>query len=508
MRTSTYEIVLPLIGADGGEIKGKALLVNGLCGAFDVVKKEEAEKVAAGDLAGLSPALRERLLLRGHLTEKSEAEEIADLKMLGRIYRLLPARSGVGLVIMPTYDCNFRCPYCYESHRLKNGQEWLSCTMSQEMIGAVFAALEKYKEKGYTLGECTLYGGEPFLARNIDVVREIAGHSKALGLALGAVTNGYDLENYLDLLEEFNFKSLQLTVDGVGAVNDRRRIHKDGVPTYDRILQNAKLALGRGISISLRVNVGRENISDIGALVEDLRGRGFMETDGSAVFSYYFKATDDDRNPENNVSEQDIIDELMKNGFSALEAIELNSAYSAPADALRQLFQKKIMPMVSTAYCGAEQGALVVDPFGRIYPCWDTVAVEDAAVGFTDSQSGRFLMNFAKAKWRTRTADLMPSCEACPYVFVCRGGCAARAFVEHGSYFRESCGKIKDIFAFVAPRIAGEAWAKGKEDELSLSLAEPLSHLTEAERQTLMESRSQKEILEIVKSAGYMNKGM
>ncbi|SHK31969.1 radical SAM additional 4Fe4S-binding SPASM domain-containing protein [Selenomonas ruminantium] len=169
---------------------------------------------------------------------------------------------------------------------------------------------------------------------------------------------------------------------------------------------------------------------------------------------------------------------------------------------------KKIMPMVSTAYCGAEQGTLVVDPFGRIYSCWDTVAVEDAAVGFTDSQSGRFLMNFAKAKWRTRTADLMPSCEACPYVFVCRGGCAARAFVKHGSYFRESCGKIKDIFAFVAPRIAGEAWAKGKEDELSLSLAELLSHLTEAERQILMESRSQKEILEIVKSAGYMNKGM
>lgn len=50
--------------------------------------------------------------------------------------------------------------------------------------------------------------------------------------------------------------------------------------------------------------------------------------------------------------------------------------------------------------------------------------------------------------------------------------------------------------------------AYNKEDELSLSLAEPLSHLTEAERQTLMESRSQKEILEIVKSAGYMNKGM
>ena len=72
MRRSTYEIILPLIqGSD--EIKDRMLLVNGLYSSFDVVTKEEAEKFATGDFAGLSPALRERLLLRGHLTRKSSA---------------------------------------------------------------------------------------------------------------------------------------------------------------------------------------------------------------------------------------------------------------------------------------------------------------------------------------------------------------------------------------------------------------------------------------------------
>lgn len=44
---------------------------------------------------------------------------------------------------------------------------------------------------------------------------------------IGAITNGYDLDSYIDLLKEFSFKNLQITLDGKKEVNDRRRIHKD-----------------------------------------------------------------------------------------------------------------------------------------------------------------------------------------------------------------------------------------------------------------------------------------
>ncbi len=78
MRTSTYEIILPLIGKDDKEIKGKALLVNGLYGAIDVVDEATAAKVREGDFAAIPFALRERLALRGHITRKDEAGELAD----------------------------------------------------------------------------------------------------------------------------------------------------------------------------------------------------------------------------------------------------------------------------------------------------------------------------------------------------------------------------------------------------------------------------------------------
>ena len=121
MRTSTYEIFLPLIGTDGKPIEGRALLLNGLYGAVDVVTQEEREIISAGEFDKLPLPVFERLSLRGHITRKTEEEEIAEMQLLSRIHRAIPAWNGARLVIMPTYDCNFRCPYCVEQHRLKNG---------------------------------------------------------------------------------------------------------------------------------------------------------------------------------------------------------------------------------------------------------------------------------------------------------------------------------------------------------------------------------------------------
>ena len=499
MRTSTYEIFLPLIDGKEEEIKDKTLLINGLYGAMDVLNKEDADKIKGGDFKGLPLALRERLMLRGHLTCKDKEAELADLKLMGRIYRTIFSRSGVGLVIMPTYDCNFRCPYCFERHRLCKGQEWLNMNMTPEMIDTIFRALKDYKERGYKIGGCTLYGGEPLLAKNIETVRAICQHCKELGLEISAITNGYDLEDFLDLMDEFKFKSLQITVDGVGPVNDRRRIHKDGGGSYEKILKNIDLALKHSINVSMRVNVSRENLHGMKDLVDDLKARGF---EGREHFSYYFKAVNDDDHPANTVSEKEIIDEILRMGFTTEDAIERQSQYSGLAHGMQTLMKKESFPEFNPCYCGSEGGMMVIDPFGRVYPCWDIVAMEDTVVGYADKESGRIVWNFDKAKWRTRTSDLMEECQSCPYAFICRGGCASRAKAKHGSYFKEACGESKEIANYVASRAAGKEWEKNHQEELTLSLAGPMSRLTEAERKTIMETRSQKEMMEIIEKAG------
>ena len=526
MRTSTYEIFLPLTGADEKPIEGRALLINGLYGAVDVVTQEERDVIAAGEFEKLPLPVFERLSLRGHITRKTEEEEVADMRLLSRVYKIIPARSSVELAIMPTYDCNFRCPYCFEQHRLKNGEVWLESIMENETMDAIFAALDDYRARGCALSACTLYGGEPFLEKNREVVRHIAENCKARGIKIQAVTNGYELESFLDCIEEYPFDYLQVTVDGVAELNDRRRLHKNGLPTYDRILSNVELALQRGVGIRLRVNVGCDNLHGIGALIDDLKARGFIEKEkaraeeerklkekdknaktGRGHFHYFFKAAYDDAHPEKNVSEQAIIDELMKIGFTAEEAIWQERQYIQFADRLSVLFRKESFPRFSPVYCDAERGQVVVDPFGKVYTCWDIVAKEENSVGFVDQDLGRFLWNFNKAKWRVRTTDNMEACRACPYAFLCRGGCASRAYYEHGSLFREYCGEIREIVAFVASHLAGREWEKNHDEEMGLSLAEPLSRLTAAERETIMMTKGHREIFEILEKLGLLPGG-
>lgn len=523
MRLSTYEIILPLLDKNRTEIADYRLMVNGIYGAFDIVAKEDCEKISAGKFSELPLATSERLLLRGHLTRKSESEELADMKLLARLHKKVYGGYSIGLIILPTYDCNFRCPYCFEQHRLKRGQAWLSQTISDEMIGAIFSALKNYKDRGYDIDHCTFYGGEPLLAKNLPVVRKIAEHCRELDLEMGAITNGYELATYRELLEEFKFNFLQISVDGVGEVNDRRRVHKDGVGTYERILANVELALELGIRVSLRVNVGLENIHGIKDLIDDLKARGFIdkekeraaeektlrETDPKAktkrgIFSYYFKAaTNDFKHEKAIIREKDVVDELIKIGFTTEEAFDLESQYSV-AGSLKKLFRKENFSSFAPSFCGAERSMMVVDPFGKIFPCWDFVGRDDKVIGFTDIKTGRFLWGFDKAKWKTRTVDIMEKCKTCPYCFICRGGCASRAEYNTGNCFREDCAESKEIFNLVAGLLAGAHWQEHQEKELSLSLAGPLSRLTENERETIMTTKSQKEIFDIAKVAGVM----
>ena len=513
MRVSTYEVILPLIGSGERLIEGKRLLVNGLYASVDVVDEETAARLVDGNVDALPIALRERLASRGHVTRKDPEQETKDVSLLGHIYDRTFAYSGLSLVVLPTHDCNFRCPYCFEKHRLARGQEWLSRRMSPEVVEAMFAALQKQRDKGYQVTSCVLYGGEPLMRENKTVVRDICEHARQMGLKLEAITNGYDLEEYLDLLEEYEFVRLQVTVDGVGALNDCRRRHRDGIPTYDKIMENVRLALERGIDIQLRVNVNRENIDGISDLIHDISARGLVpseqdkctDSEGSPEcgrFSYYFKAVSEDLDSPTRVSEQEVMDAIVAAGVEPYDALKLQSQYSIALNNLSDMMAEGRYPLAKVSYCGAISGGLIVGPTGQLHTCWDLVGMDEESVGFTDMASGRFAYNFSKAKWRLRTSDRLERCLTCPYVFLCRGGCAVEAKRTTGSYFQEHCGEFAEIFAYAVSREIGRRWEESEEDELSISLYGPLSRMTPEEREELTVTTSGKRIVELLRQVG------
>ena len=145
----------------------------------------------------------------------------------------------------------------------------------------------------------------------------------------------------------------------------------------------------------------------------------------------------------------------------------------------------------------------IFDPFGKIFPCAYLVGMEDEAIGCVDEEHGRLLYGFRKAKWDARTGDLLKPCRNCPYIFFCGGGCAIRAKNESGSPFHSNCGELKDIWNFTASRVAAAKWAKSGESELTLSLCGVLAKLTAAERETLEQTRSAREMLAILRRIGF-----
>ncbi len=497
-RVSTYELVFPLPSEPS-----RALAFNGLYGAFDIVSSQEAALLTEAQrkpalLGELCEQTRQRLASRGHITRQSAEGELDNLRILCRLHWLLWQQRATKLVILPTYNCNFRCEYCFERHRLTRGSDWLSRVMTRPMVDAVFRQMEAYKQSGRKLDDCTLYGGEPLLRANRDIVEYICQRSRALDMPLSFVSNGYELDAFVDLLARYDAKSVQITVDGLAPVHDARRYLAGGQGTYARIMDNIAIALGRGIHISLRVNVNRANLHSAMELPQELRRRGFLE---SAHFNYYFKATAacHEADPANAVTDLEVLRSLRQTGMKLEECFRHTSVMSSVARCARDVIKNGNYPPIVASYCGAEASMICVDPDGVLYSCWELVGNEQCAVGITDVEKGRFLFDLRLMKWQTRTLYNMPDCRCCPYLMYCGGGCAAESENVYGDKTRGNCGVLREAFDYIVPIVCERYMNDTHSPSLGLSLYDLFADLTPEERQLLLTTTSQREAYTLAK---------
>ena len=537
MKVSKYEVILPLINSDGAQT-GEYALVNGLYGAVDITSQEEAQIISAAlndpsKIHALSTSRIKLLTERGHISE-NYVQEDEDLRIISNINTILQTRSSVNVVLLPTYDCNFRCTYCCERHRLERGIEWLGRTMSKELVDSIFAQLKDYRERGFKVSECTLFGGEPLLARNKELIRYICEKCREMELSISAITNGYELDRFIDIIDEYKIKFLQITVDGIEEFHNRMRMLAGGGGSYAKIMENIALALEHDTHVSMRINVTKTNLSGLRAIIDEVKSRGFT---GHKNFSYYFKAAMDYFHMDTNyVSDIDIVKELMRTGSSYEEAVRMNSSYKTAASNFAGWLDKTSWPYAKTKYCGAEGGMNVIGSDGLIYPCWNVIAMDDKAIGIVDD--GKFLYDFSMAKWRTRTVDRMTPCKTCPILMLCGGGCAAENFNNLDNLSEGACANIREIWSELAPRMLWKVRHEGfdslkefnddndddvKEPDkpktenisesltvhskyadnpecMSLSLREFLSGFTPDERKILMTTNDEREAFDILKA--------
>lgn len=136
------------------------------------------------------------------------------------------------LTIMPTEKCNFRCPYCYESHD--------SIRMSRELLKQIQAYIVS-QAPHFKFIVIRWFGGEPTICKDIiletsKLVQSLQGKYH-FQYSSNMTTNGYllDMDSFLEYYKA-GITNYQVTLDGWN--HDKTRPHVSGKGTLEIILNN------------------------------------------------------------------------------------------------------------------------------------------------------------------------------------------------------------------------------------------------------------------------------
>lgn len=348
----------------------------------------------------LSDEIITQLLQAKVLVHHNEDDDYYEIKKFLR-YRQTFSNGTMGLVLVPTFTCNFKCPYCYENNLPKN-------TMSEVIIDRIISFI---KRKNQTQIDLCWHGGEPLLAFDkIKLFLDKIEKEHDLSLRFHAmVSNGYLLDDEkCKILHDHRLNQIQITIDGNRATHDMSRVHKSGYPTYDIILGNIDNIFKTmpECHVVIRVNLHEHNKQSFPSLYKELQERWKGE-----------KYSIDLSFAEN-----------LNKGchVTCLEA-------KTKASYIRDLYEKyEIDDLEFSSYpsiggCTATYvNSFVIGTSGEIYKCWIDVGKEDRIVGniFNDKVSPYLMASYSVG------SDMFSDvkCKDCFYMPICDGGCTVRRY--------------------------------------------------------------------------------
>lgn len=421
----------------------KTLLIHGYTGAIDIVSDEFAEKIKNikelnEETSPFSSTILESLIKRGYVTTKTKQEEQEYVKRMARVMHEDSKRMCRSFVFLVSYDCNFRCPYCYENTISESGNAWSKKTMTKELVDKAFEAIEIMKPTITKMPgkKLALYGGEPLLKQNYELVSYIVRRAREEGFTVYAVTNGYDLDSYTEILGEDGLSMTQITIDGNKEIHDKRRFHYKEGTSFDKIIKNIEIALKKGIDISIRINIDDTNFNNIGELKSFFEEKGFFNY---PKFSTYAALVTGNRISNPSLMDRSTFIEKMKNSNVGVRMQD----YSYKDRVLIALKTKKAFAL-KPVFCGAQCGYTVFDPNGFMYPCVHIAGQTNNAAGIY----GENLEYFAPyTEWNDRNIGKERKCSVCKYAFVCGGGCLAQIKDEQEFSNSPICKSVREMFS-------------------------------------------------------------
>lgn len=342
----------------------------------------------------------EKLLSAKVFVEKNEDEDFYNLKKYLRYNKAFSAKS-LGLVLVPTLSCNFKCPYCYEG-----GVKGKS--MDTNVIEHI---IEFVKRKDPEYINLCWHGGEPLVAfdKIICILYRLKNEVNKQIKTHSMVTNGYLLDkDKCKKLNEYNINHIQVTLDGNREFHNKSRLHKQGLPTFDKIIENIDnvFTYMSSCHVTIRINLRQENKYLFPDLYADLKKRWKNQ---NYTINIAFV---------NDISNSCNVACLPEKGkISFLK--EMYEKYGI--DDIKADITSKVGGCTATSV-----NSIIIGPEGEIYKCWVDVGRKDRIVSnvFDGTLNNYILPSY------TVGADMFSDekCHRCTFLPICDGGCVVRRF--------------------------------------------------------------------------------
>lgn len=313
------------------------------------------------------------------------------------------AHSGpiLGTVIV-SYACNYRCGFCElpqrSIRRRKEGWEEFD-TAGWKRVLEGFAAL-RTTGIGFT-------GGEPFLRRDC---ADLLEHSLSLGMVTHVNTNSHLIDDALaERLVGMGLDSVNVSLDGSDAeTHDRLRGHRG---SFERVVDRiAALAAARDRSRApRRTRIGvtsvltPDNADQVTALADLVERLGADSLGFIPMHAYRDGSTLGEVAPARPWAEK------MKRATDTLRRLKRERSIIENSDAYVALFDDCFEGRPSPIRCRAPETSLVVDCYGRVFPCVPLSEV-DRPVGRV---TGETLPQFWKSEAYAAARRDLSSCRAC-----------------------------------------------------------------------------------------------
>lgn len=310
--------------------------------------------------------------------------------------------SKIGLILVPTTQCNMQCPYCFEPDKKP-------AYMSDKIVDDLIEFIRSHK-KSETL-DLTWYGGEPLLAKKTirNILQRIHNELNIQIKSHRIITNGYLFdEEAIELFKQFPLDSIQITLDGDKERHNKLRCLKNSqTHTYDKILQNINSIVENlpDVDLHIRVNIEKSNLMDFINTKNN-----FEERWGNKIKVYPGILRIDDSSGKkiscsayNKSEASELLFDLSKQGIYHTDLFPQNSVYKG---------------------CTATHiSSHIIGPKGEIYKCWNDVSDENKIVGYINRKTlvnqSLFYRYVTGNNWYNNE-----ECRECFFLPICNGTCA------------------------------------------------------------------------------------